>query len=139
MIKQHQPNFEQHNWDRYHEYHLASIHDNADFIFEMKCIPSAFEVFFFTAAPEAYRELRTKWFATHGYKVNAQTLFMRANYDQRSSVDLKRDMLRELERQRGRGCVRMAYDDRKDIIAMYLEYGIPATHRALYGDGHNDN
>jgi hypothetical protein len=124
------------DWARYHMYHLACVGDKADFIEELKDdVRRRYDVYFFTAMPEAYRRLRVKWFVKHGKRPSPDHIWMRANYDSRSSVEVKRDMMRRLLGICGQ--IHMAYDDRLDILNMYAsEFGVNTTHRSLDGDGH---
>jgi len=130
-----------HDWARYHAYHLASAMDEANFIPEMASdMRSRYEIYFFTAMPEAYRRVRASWFIKNGKRPSPDHIYMRANDDTRSSVDVKRDMFRRLETKVDRCHISAAYDDRLDILEMYAtEFGIKTIHRSLHEQGHYDN
>jgi hypothetical protein len=130
-----------HNWSKYHAYHLASAKDEAHFIPEMEdAMRRRTDVYFFTAMPEYYRRLRTNWFIRNGKRPSNDHIYMRANYDMRSSVDVKRDMTKFLIDQLGHHNIYLAYDDRMDVLEMYAkEFGIKPIHRSLHGQGHYDH
>lgn len=112
--------FKQQSMDaRYHNYHLASAFDTPGNLQLLKN-KQAEDVFIFTAMPERYRVLRELWF--NSKRIGINHIFMRANGDHRKSVEVKRDMLRELlEGGISRSSILAAYDDRKDVVDMYVE------------------
>lgn len=88
---------------------------------------------FATARPFKCAEMTTKWIAKNfGIQPNKDFLIlMRKNEDDRGSVEVKREFvgyLRTYERDSGRKII-AAYDDRQDIVDLYLSEGIPGVYR----------
>jgi len=78
----------------------------------------------FTARPERHRAGTIEWIEkVAGIPRSMFSLHMRPDGDTRSSVELKRDMLRNLY---NRNRVSVALDDRRDVLAMYEAEGIVA-------------
>jgi hypothetical protein len=119
---------------RYAEYFLGIEDDpiaNTD-LFHPDALRGA-ELLILTARPLAYREGTVKWLQRHG--VPYRFLLMRNNHDHRSSTAVKRMQVHwlrslysvELER------VRMAYDDRPEVLRMYdSEFGFNTELRAIH-------
>lgn len=119
---------------RFHEYHQLCLHDP----FENRHLVRSdgeddWPVILLTAQPWAYRHLRRNWLWRN--KVSHQLVLFRRDDDFRSSVDVKRDMLLDLQTSLAyklKTHVSIAYDDRQDVIDMYREeFGLPAERVAI--------
>lgn len=87
------------------------------------------DLVFLTARNEDYKKVTEWWLKVHlGIQIdNARSfLFMRPNTDYRSSVDLKKDYWNEVISQIWSPL--FALDDRKNVIEMWMEFGVPAFH-----------
>lgn len=116
--------------ERYHEYHSLSAFDrpgNTDLFSE-----AHHDVIVFTARPVLYSAITHEWLERNG--IRAKHVIMRNNDDQRSSVDLKRNMLHWLPELYGVpwGEIVAAFDDRPDVIAMYKKHNIAAHLRCIH-------
>lgn len=121
-------------FERYHNYHLLAGWDQC---WHQQLIEPARarreRLVVFTARPTAYAAITEEWLRRNNVPFAA--LIMRNNDDHRPSVDLKRAMLGWLEELYDiplRSVV-AAYDDRADVVSMYIEQGIPAQIRAIHG------
>jgi hypothetical protein len=117
--------------ERYHDYHSLSGFDkvaNEDLL----CTPVGIGIIICTARPLAYHAVTKEWLRRND--VGHWHLLMRNNNDHRSSVDIKRGMLRWLEDLYavGRDSIVAAYDDREDIVQMYREEGVHGVQRAVH-------
>ena len=122
------------DWAKYHAYHKACVRDKADFIPEMG-FPRAYQVHFISGMPEPYREIRLKWFMMHGRKPGPNLLHLRPMSDRRNSVDSKRaTVIHLLETRFDPEDIVACYDDRREIVEMYQELGLPGIHRAIRDD-----
>jgi len=119
--------------ERYHNYHRAASCDAAANLHVLR-VPDA-KVYFLTGMPEAYAEIRVRWLLRH--EVRFAGITFRANQCIENSVELKRLMLRGL---RAAGvpledCV-AAYDDRRAVVQMYCEEGLPGVHLQIQEQEH---
>ena len=73
-----------------------------------------------TARPEAVREPTKEFLQGNG--LSYYSMFMRANGDNRSSVEVKAEMLNEIKRQQYN--VLMAFEDHPEVVDMYRQRGI---------------
>jgi hypothetical protein len=117
--------------ERYHDYHVLSGFDkvgNRD-IFEQH--PDA-KTIIFTARPVHYAALTKEWLRLND--VPYEYLVMRNNNDHRHSLELKQTMLNWLPHIYGVPMEEIvaAYDDRPDVVAMYLRAGINAEKREIH-------
>lgn len=121
-------------WAKYHLYHKACIRDKADFIPEIK--DRRYEVHYISGMPEAYRAIRLQWFLQNGKKPGMRQLHLRPNDAQGIPVvELKRAItIRLLETEFSPEDVVACYDDRREIVQMYSELGLPGVHRAIRDD-----
>ena len=111
---------------RFHAYHMASAGDP---IANYHLVEQAGEqhIAIITSRPVNYRWLTVEWLARH--RIQYDFLFMREKLSEGfSSPEVKRKAVRTLVTAFGVEAITMAYDDRPDVIAMYREEGIPATH-----------
>jgi hypothetical protein len=116
------------NFERYHPYHALAPWDAV----ANEWTYSGREAVVMTSRPVAYREATEEWMRRA--LIRCRHLLMRNNADHRPSLAVKRDQLNALyhygidpERD-----IEMAYDDRADIIAMYVAQGIKATRVAIH-------
>lgn len=80
-----------------------------------------------TSRPEMYRWLTVGWLDYH--KIRYAQIFMRPKDDTTSSsAEIKRKALHAIRKQFPKCDIVMAYDDRPDVIEMYRQENIPATH-----------
>ena len=110
---------------RYHAYHLASAFDVPGNKLMLKNL-RAEDVIIFTAMPEEYRTLRHLWLNHNRIPVNR--IYMRRAGNHAHSADVKREMLHQFYEDFGttKDSIRIAYDDRADVVAMYLAEGVKA-------------
>ncbi len=111
--------------DRYHKYHDMCLGDhirNFDVVQEL--VHSNHAIIIFTARPEIVRAKTVFWLSIYG--IHPVLLKMRGHDDTRGSVALKREMLMELPEYYE---VKVAIDDRQDILDMYAQEGIADTRR----------
>ena len=122
-------------WARYHMYHKACIQDKADFIKEMQ-YPRSFQIHFISGMPEEYRAIRLKWFMKHGRKPGENLLHLRPTFnDYRPAVEFKRAVMIDLlTRLFNPEDVHACYDDRREIVQMYNDLGLPGVHRAIHDE-----
>lgn len=111
--------------ERYHDYHSLSAWDrlsNARIAHD-----PAFSYIIFTARPVLYRAITEEWLQRWG--VFYEHLIMRNNDDHTPSVDLKKKMLNWLHDHYGiqRSDIAHAYDDRPDVVGMYIYEGLQAS------------
>lgn len=117
--------------ERYHDYHSLSGFDHVGNIdifekhFDAKTI-------IFTARPVHYAALTKEWLRRS--KIPYEYLVMRNNNDHRHSLELKQTMLNWLPHIYGVPMEEIvaAYDDRPDVVAMYLRAGIKAEKREIH-------
>jgi hypothetical protein len=109
----------------YSEYHNACDQDPV-VRFGLEAIRRAerkgFAVLFVTSRPYLYREKTVRW-VQNRLGIETPTLFMRPNLDVQSSPALKVHLLK------ARGVrpeqIRVAFDDRQDVLQAYRAYGVP--------------
>ncbi len=80
------------------------------------------DILIVTARGEQYRQTTKDWL--HKYAIPHNKLFMRPWGDNRPDVDVKREILAEIERDWN---VMHAVDDNPSIIALWHEHQIPTT------------
>lgn len=86
-----------------------------------------FEPVILTTRPEKYRSMTLRWLRRNKFpKWSSVCLLMRPNGNLLPSPELKQQMVFWLIVNYRFGYVKMAYDDRGDIIEMYKSLGIPA-------------
>lgn len=114
---------------RYRKYHELSpwdvVRNMVLYYHEPECLV-------LTARPVLYRIATEEWLRRAG--VRALHLVMRNNDDHRPSLDVKRQQVRWLVEHYDvkLDSIRIAYDDRPEIVAMYQSLGIPAEVRAIH-------
>ncbi len=81
-----------------------------------------YKVVFVTGRPEKYREKTMKWLdnIVHIENLN-ERLFMRKDGDHRQDYVVKREIVGKLREQ---GSIRMAFEDRDQVVQMYRSLGI---------------
>jgi hypothetical protein len=105
--------------DKYHAYH---IHCDQDPVINRHLVDeSPVPVVFVTARPEYTRQKTCEWLREHNLRYIA--LVMRPDDDNSPSPVLKQRALLELERIFE---IESAYDDREDVIEMFLHHNIKA-------------
>lgn len=113
--------------DRYKRYHDAchlDLHKNEAVV---RDLASRYALIIATARPEEVRVRTTMWLQQH--RIRIAGLYMRPNYDDSGSVELKRLML---ERARERGFkIEHAIDDRLDVLDMYADNGVAQVRRVF--------
>lgn len=128
-IKWHQPRMR----DRYHDYHSASMLDRAENLDILRHHRARnHKIIFLTAMPEEYEPLRTKWLKINN--ISYYFTIFRGNDCYLDSVELKRRMIWRLQELGlyAAECA-AAYDDRRDVLAMYKgEFGLPAIHLQIH-------
>ena len=77
-----------------------------------------------TAKEQRYNDDVTEWLRKHNLLNLIDGAYYRENMDQRSSVEVKKDMLVRLEKKYN---IIRAFDDREDICKMFRNNGVPAT------------
>jgi len=110
--------------ERYHNYHTSCLFDE----FKNKhVIETESKLIVFTARPVLYREQTAMWLNRN--KINWRNIYMRPNNDHTHSIDLKEGMLLQMfsDFNIGPDSIEQAFDDRQDVIEMFVGYGIPAT------------
>lgn len=81
-----------------------------------------YEVVFVTGRPEKYREKTMKWLSNIAHIENLNDrLFMRKDGDFRQDYVIKREIVEKLKE---RGPIRMAFEDRDQVVQMYRSLGI---------------
>lgn len=121
-------------WAKYHLYHMACLGDKADFIPEMS--DRRFDVYYISGMPEAYRPVRMRWFFQNGKRPDKKRLHLRRDQDTGvPAVEIKRRILIDLlTREFNPEDVVACYDDRREIVQMYNDMGLPGVHRAIRDD-----
>lgn len=80
------------------------------------------EVVFVTGRPEKYRAKTMAWLQQQNHIENLdKRLFMRKDGDHRPDYLVKKEIVEEL---RHRGTIKMAFEDRTQVVKMYREMGI---------------
>ena len=105
--------------ERYQRYHEACESDLYQNSFIIRELAQKASIIIATARPESVRIKTQRWL--NRWRVPHIRLLMRPNNDHRSSIPLKRDMLRSLPEGFK---VRYAIDDRIDILDMYADEGV---------------
>lgn len=117
---------------RYHDYHSLAAFDKVGntHLFEELSVENRLVIC--TARPVLYRAATEHWLDTNG--VGYDIIMMRDNNDHRHSLQLKQSQLDKLINQFGvhKDDIICAYDDRQDVIDMYLANGIPAERAWLH-------
>ena len=98
---------------------------NKGFIEELKAAVERTdaEVVLCTAKSITYKNNVTDWIEQNGMSEYICVFYFRGKLDSRSSVLVKRDMLKDIKLKYD---VILAYDDRQDICDMFRENGVPA-------------
>lgn len=147
LIDWNEPNPEK----RYRQYHEACFTDGVDnFLAFQRVTTGKADIYvngvlrseqvheptlplFLTGRPNIVRPQTLSWLATRLGIANP-TLLMRNDADNRSSVDVKQDMLRDLVvfHDIHQLDIDHAYDDHEGIVAMYRRNGISATRLTIH-------
>jgi hypothetical protein len=117
--------------DKYSAYHDECCHDLPidTSVFRLSAHRSASEqIIFFTGRPIAYLEQTKKYIKEVLMISDAETylLCMRADGDTRSSPEIKKSMLNMVKETFPDMKFTRAYDDRQEVVYMYLEEGLNA-------------
>lgn len=116
-------------FQKYDLYHKLSAFDSIKNKHLFENVPFD-EIYIFTAMPEIYAETRLKWLTRNGVHFN--TMFMRRENDHSPSVKLKEDMLFALLEDGIDKSTITAYDDKKEVIAMYRRNGVRARQVSIH-------
>lgn len=113
---------------RYHDYHEACISDE---LCNRDIIEQDYRIAIITGRPLTYMPMTIQWLVNRGIRFDH--LIMRNRYDYSNSVSLKRKMFWWLINYYDVAFedIVCAYDDRQDIVNMYIEEGIKAEVRAI--------
>ncbi len=118
---------------RYHRYHsLAPFDTAANHDLIERARQEGYVIS--TARPIFYRHSTEEWLKRL-ICVKPMGVFMRGIGDHRKSVELKKDHLviaREIQHLAPSKGVGAAFDDRPDVVSMYIEQGIPAFVRKIH-------
>lgn len=111
------------NFDAFHKASiLCPAHHNVIDMVQHHWQYNRYDVLIVTARSEDYRRITTDWL--YKYAVPYTKVFMRPSGDFRSDVDVKRDILTEIEKTWD---VVHAIDDNPNVIALWKEYRIATT------------
>lgn len=99
------------------------------YIFTQQALEEDVTLFFVTARKERYRQDTIDFLRRH--EIEYHGLYMRADDDMRSDVELKKDILEKIRSQGYR--VTTAFDDNPQIVEMWVSEGIPAYYVTGYG------
>lgn len=107
----------------FHAYHVASALDSVANLHLVR-VPGA-RVVLLTAMPEEYEPYRREWLTKARVPYEFILYRPRGNFD--SAVEVKRAMVRLLrvQYQMDFAEVVAAYDDRRDVVEMFCEEGLP--------------
>lgn len=121
-----------HPFERYHAYHTLSAFDRLGNKHLLDALTSDTQIVVFTARPEFYSAVTLEWLERKN--VNYEVLLMRPNDDHAPSLELKkRQLYKFLENWAVEPSdVRVAYDDREDVVQMYREHNITAIRAPIH-------
>jgi predicted secreted acid phosphatase len=91
--------------------------DRVEYYWQQKC-----DILIVTARSEQYARTTRDWL--YKYAVPYTKIYMRSVGDFRSDVDVKRDMLEEIQQEWD---IKHALDDNPSVVALWRENGIPVT------------
>lgn len=112
---------------RYDKYHMHCGGDEARNEGALRCSMATGTPVFFTARPEGVRRTTEHWLFQK-FGLVSPLVMMRGAAEFTPSVILKARMLDRFVADLGAGDrIRHAYDDRQDIVDMYIRQGIAAT------------
>lgn len=117
-------------FERYHEYHsLLAFDQSGNRDLYMGC---PHQIIVFTARPALYLPQTQEWLLRNG--VPTALLMMRANDDHSPSTLLKKNMLESLFKNTDVTAedIVCAFDDRPEVLSMYLSMGITAQMRSIH-------
>lgn len=78
-----------------------------------------YKMFIVSARPNQYRELTEQWLIWND--IEFDVLYMRPENDQRSDLHVKREILREIQKEHD---VRFVFDDRSSVVQMWRDEGL---------------
>lgn len=108
--------------DKYKQYHAACGKDTPANLAVVRSLARRYTIVVFTARPIEHKEVTWEWL--HKHNVPAQAMYMRPTGNHMTSVDLKQQMLLQLDEH-----VQFAIDDRSDVLEMYANNGVPICQR----------
>jgi hypothetical protein len=112
--------FSEQDFDKRHEKYHEKCHQDA--LRNAHLVRETDDILIFTSRPEKYRRLTEEWLAMN--KIYYKQLVMRPQGNHDSSVALKEEMLVTSPYFTR---IVQAFDDRKDIVEMYINAGIDAA------------
>ena len=118
---------------RYAAYHEKCGEDDAGNLNIYRRVTATHTPIFLTARPVAV-QLQTRAWISRWLGVSHSILMMRNNGDRRPSVDVKRWQLDQLTSHYNIALedIKVAYDDRQDIVDMYNGFGIQGTLMSIH-------
>lgn len=123
------------NWEeedpdkRYHNYHAVSGQDIICNKHILLLDDPDVRLIVFTARPKKYFDTTVDWFSKNGVYDKVLFMLMRQEGDHRHSSTLKSHFLKETKDLIGecwKETIIAAFDDREDVVKMYLDHGINA-------------
>lgn len=117
----------EHHWDHYHRECYRDRPANLHIVKQL--VTNGYEIVVFTARPTYYMDETVSWLNEHS--INFKRLYMRPMHNFESSVAVKKLMLDQLRAEFGQDCVKVALDDRLDILEMYADSGVPVCWRVF--------
>lgn len=114
---------------RYHDYHSLSGFDK---IGNIELVLTGHDVVIFTARPVSYRAVTEEWLNRHN--IDWKALLMRPIGDRSHSRELKRVQLFSMRKLLGYSFedILCAYDDRQDVVDMFMALGVKAECRPIH-------
>lgn len=112
-------------WKDFNAFHRESVNapPNPDVVALARAFAEAgLDVIIVTARRAVWRHHTAWWLALHD--VPSVAMFMRANDDGRPDYEVKRDILRSIQRTHR---IVHAVDDNPHVIRLWAEHGIPTT------------
>jgi hypothetical protein len=113
---------------RYANYHKQCSFDEFK---NRDLVQTADDIVIFTARPAEFRSRTETWLMMN--KISPIRIMMRPDGDHRCSVELKKSMLLQLLKHEAKTVeISCAYDDRQDIVDMYIDNCIKSELRKIH-------
>lgn len=114
---------------RFANYHSRCIYDELN-LEGIQKLPE--NILIFTGRPSKYYNETATWLARNGMMNSIKAIFMRPIGNRMSSPELKEHLLLNSY---PIASIKMAYDDRQDVLDMYKKHGIPTTLKRINKNG----